>query len=362
MTRSTRSAMRSVVTRRSVLAGAATAGTLGHARGTTLAANSLPIEGRLPSLTGATAWFNSAPLSPADVKGKTVLVEFWTYTCINWRRQLPYVRAWAEKYGNDGLIVIGVHTPEFDFEHDVDNVRLATKDIGVTFPIAVDSDYAIWNAFDNEAWPALYFVDTQGRIRHRFYGEGDYDRSEHVIRQLLTEAGAKNVSQDLASVRAEGTEAAADWPNLQSPESYLGHDQAENFASPGRALVGKPRDYTVPDGLQRNQWGLSGNWIVENRAVQLNGTNGCIRYRFHARDANLILGPPAKDRPARFRVAIDGATPDDARGVDVNAEGQGTVDQPRLYQLIRQSGPIVDRTFEIEFFVPGVRAYDFTFG
>jgi thiol-disulfide isomerase/thioredoxin len=322
----------------------------------------LPIEGRLPSLAGATAWFNSAPLTPAGLKEKTVLVEFWTYTCINWRRQFPYVRAWAEKYGNDGLVVIGVHTPEFDFEHDVDNVRLAAKEIGVTFPIAVDSDYAIWDAFNNGAWPALYFVDTQGRIRHRFYGEGDYDQSEHIIQQLLTEAGAKDVSHDLASVRADGAEVAADWPNLKSPESYLGYDQAEAFASPGGALLGKPRDYTVPDGLQRNQWGLSGDWIVENRAALLNGSNGRIRYRFHARDVNLILAPPAKDRPARFRVTIDGATPDNVLGADAHAEGRGAIDQPRLYQLIRQSGPIVDRTFEIEFFDPGVRAYDFTFG
>jgi thiol-disulfide isomerase/thioredoxin len=282
MTRTIRSSVRSLATRRSVLAGAATAGAVGlaidafgrdlstgiaplarTARRTTLAADRLPIEGSLSSLAGATAWFNSAPLTSAGLKGKTVLVEFWTYTCINWRRQLPYVRAWVEKYGNKGLVVIGVHTPEFDFEHDVDNVHLAAKEIGVTFPIAVDSDYAIWGAFNNEAWPALYFVDTEGRIRHRFYGEGDYDNSERIIQQLLSESGAKDVSHDLVSVHTDGVEIAADWPNLKSPESYLGDDQAENFASPGSALVGKPRDYTVPDGLQRNQWGLSGDWIVE---------------------------------------------------------------------------------------------------
>jgi len=363
-----------------VLAGATTAGALGlaiggfagdlsngvapsvHTARRTTPADRLPIEGTLPSLAGATAWFNSAPLTPAGLKGKTVLVQFWTYTCINWRRQFPYVRAWVEKYRNEGLVVIGVHTPEFDFEHDVENVRRAAKEIGVTFPIAVDSGHAIWDAFNNEAWPALYFVDTQGRIRHRFYGEGDYDQSEHIIQQLLTEVGAQGVNHDLASVRADGAEVAADWRNLKSPESYLGYDQAENFASPGGALVGRPRDYTVPDGLQRNQWGLSGDWTVENRAVMLNGSNGRIRYRFHARDVNLVLAPPANGRPARFRVAIDGTTLDDALGVDAKTEGWGTVDQPRLYQLIRQIGPIVDRTFEIEFFDPGVRAYDFTFG
>jgi thiol-disulfide isomerase/thioredoxin len=381
MTLSIWSSVRSLATRRSVLAGAATAGALRlavdafagasitgvapparTARRMTLAGARMPIEGRFPSLAGATAWINSAPLTPAGLKGKTVLVEFWTHTCINWRRQFPYVRAWAEKYGMERLVVIGVHTPEFDFEHDPDNVRRAAKEIGVTFPVADDSGYAIWNAFNNEAWPALYFIDTQGRVRHRFYGEGDYDQSERIIQQLLSESGAKDVSHDLASVRADGAEAAADWPNLKSPESYLGYDQAENFASPGGALVGKPRDYAVPDRLQRNQWSLSGDWTVENQAALLNGSSGRIRYRFHARDLHLVLAPPAKDRAARFRITIDGATPDDALGVDASAGGQGTVDQPRLYQLIRQSGPILDRTFEIEFFDPGVRAYDFTFG
>jgi thiol-disulfide isomerase/thioredoxin len=332
------------------------------AQRTRLVAARLPIEGKLPSLAGATAWLNSAPLSSASLKGKNGLVEFWTYTCINWRRQFPYVRAWAEKYGNERLVVIGVHTPEFNFEHDLDNVRRAAKEIGVTFPVAVDSGYAIWDAFNNEAWPALYFIDTQGRIRHRFYGEGDYDKSERIIQQLLSESGAKDVSYDLASVRADGAELAADWPNLKSPESYLGYDQAENFASPGGALVGKPRDYAVRDRLRRNQWGLSGDWTVENRAALLNGSNGRIRYRFHARDLHLVLAPPANDRAARFRITIDGTAPGGARGTDADAEGRGMVDEPRLYQLVRQSGPIVDRTFEVEFFDPGVRAYDFTFG
>ena len=355
MTRSIQSSVRSLATRRSVLAGAATAGALGlaidafagnlstglappvrAARRTTLAADRLPIEGRLPSLAGATAWFNSAPLTPAGLKGKTILVEFWTYTCINWRRQFRYVRAWVEKYGNEGLVVIGVHTPEFDFEHDLDNVRRAAKEISVTFPIAVDSGYAIWDAFNNEAWPALYFVDTQGRIRHRFYGEGNYEQSEHIIQQLLTEVGAKDVSHDLASVHADGVEVAADWPNLKSPESYLGYDQAENFASPGGALVGKPRGYTVPDGLQRNQWGLFGDWIVGNRAVLLNGSNGRIRYRFHVpatltsswrhpprigllASASLSMAPHRMVRSVLMQIPRDGA-PSINRGF-INSSG-----------------------------------------
>lgn len=381
MTLSTPLSARSRATRRSVLAGAAAAGALGlaqeafagilgahvapralAAQPSTLVAARLPVEGMLPSLAGATAWLNSAPLAPADLKGKTVLVEFWTYTCINWRRQFPYVRAWADKYRSDGLEVIGVHTPEFDFEHDLDNVRRAAKEIGVTFPVAVDSNYGVWDAFNNEAWPALYFIDAQGRIRHRYYGEGDYDQSERIIQQLLAEAGTNKPSQNLVSVHADGAEAAADWPNLKSPESYLGHDQARNFASPGGALLGEPRVYTVPDRLDLNRWGLSGRWTVEHGAVLLDEPIGRIRYRFHARDVNLVLAPPAGNRPARFRVTIDGAAPGDAHGADANAEGQGAVDEPRLYQLIRQSGRIADRSFEIEFLDPGIRAYDFTFG
>ena len=336
---------------------------LAHAaKKTTLVAARLPVEGKLPSLAGATAWLNSSPLTPASLEGKIVLVEFWTYTCINWRRQFPYVRAWAEKYGKEGLVVIGVHTPEFNFEQDLDNVRRAAKEIGVTIPIAVDSGYAVWDAFNNEAWPALYFIDSQGRIRHRLYGEGEYEQSERIIQQLLAEGGAKGASHDLVLVHADGAEAAADWANLKSPESYLGHDQAENFASPGGALLDKPRNYALPDRLDLNHWALSGGWTVEKGAALLNEANGRIRYRFHARDLHLVLAPPAKNRPARFHIAIDGVAPGDAHGVDANAEGRGTVDEPRLYQLIRQSGQIADRTFEIEFFDSGVRAYDFTFG
>lgn len=381
MTSHAASLVRSLVTRRSVLAGAVAVGEVGlamdafagalgtgitplarTARHTMLAPARLPIEGKLPSLAGATAWLNSSPMTPDGLKGKTVLIEFWTYTCINWRRQFPYVRAWVDRYGIEGLVVIGVHTPEFSFEHDLDNVRRAAQKIGVTFPVAVDSNHGVWDAFNNEAWPALYFIDAQGRIRHRLYGEGDYEQSERIIQQLLSEGGVKGVSQDLVSVRADGAEAAADWPNLKSPESYLGYDQAENFSSPGGALLGKPHDYAAPERPQRNQWGLSGDWTVENGAALLNGSNGRIRYRFHARDLHLVLAPPAKDLAARFRITIDGTAPVGAHGTDADAEGRGTVDEPRLYQLVRQVGPIVDRTFEIEFFDPGVRAYNFTFG
>jgi len=329
------------------------------AQTTTPAAVRLPVEGELPSLGGATEWLNSPPLTAAGLRGKVVLVDFWTFTCINWQRQFPYVRAWAEKYRDHGLVVIGVHAPEFSFEKTLDNVRRAAKELRVDYPVAVDNDHAIWRAFKNRYWPALYFVDAHGHIRHHRFGEGDYEQSEKIIQQLLAEGGAGG---ELVSAHGEGVQAAADWRDLQSPENYLGYERTENFASPGGALSDARRVYTAPARLSLNSWALSGDWTVESEAAALNAANGRIAYRFHARDLHLVLAPPAQDRPIRFRITIDGAPPGDAHGVDADAEGWGSVREGRLYQLVRQSGPVADRTFEIEFFDPGLRAYAFTFG
>jgi len=322
----------------------------------------LPVEGEMASLSGATGWLNSPPLTTAGLRGKVVLIDFWTYTCINWLRTEPYVRAWAEKYKNQGLVVIGVHTPEFAFEHDMDNVRRAVKDMRVDFPVAIDNDYAIWNAFKNEYWPALYFVDAQGRIRHHQFGEGDYDQSGRVIQQLLSEAGATGVSRDLVSVDARGAEVAADWGNLKSRENYVGFGRTENFSSPGRAVLDKPHVYAVPARLKLNDWALSGDWTVEKPLIALNKPNGRIVYRFHARDLHLVMGPAARGASVRFRVLIDGKPPGAAHGVDVDEQGIGTVTEQRLYQLIRQQQPITDRQFEIEFLDSGIQAFAFTFG
>jgi len=328
----------------------------------TPSAAQLPIERKLPSLDGAIEWLNSAPLTTAGLHGKVVLIDFWTYTCVNWRRTLPYVHAWAEKYKTQGLVVIGVHTPEFSFEKDVDNVRQAAKEIGVDYPIAIDSDYAIWRAFDNHYWPALYFVDAQGRIRHHQFGEGDYERAEVIIQQLLAEAGNASSSHELVSVDAGGAEAAADWRSLKSPESYVGYQQAENFSSPGGAVLDKSHLYATPARLGLNAWALSGNWTIGKEATVLTGPSGRIVYRFHARDVNLIMGPPMRGAAVRFRVLIDGRPPGAAHGSDVDDQGKGTITEPRMYQLIRQPQPIADREIEIEFLDPGVAAFDFTFG
>ncbi len=322
----------------------------------------LPVEGELPSLDGATGWLNSPPLTADGLRGKVVLVEFWTYTCINWLRTLPYVRAWAEKYKDQGLVVIGVHTPEFPFEKDVDNVRRAAKELRVEYPIALDTDYAIWGAFSNEYWPALYFADAQGHIRHHHFGEGEYEQSEMIIRQLLAEAGIGRAGHELVSVDAHGVEAAADWGNLQSPENYVGYERTENFASPGGEAPEKRRVYAAPERLRLNQWALSGDWTVEKQAIVLNKANGRITYRFHARDLHLVMGPVVRGTPVRFRVLIDGHGPGAAHGVDVDDQGNGTVTEQRLYQLIRQPKPIADRQFEIEFLDPGAEAFAFTFG
>ena len=328
----------------------------------TPAAVRLPIEGELPSLGGATGWLNSQPLTAAGLRGKVVLVEFWTYTCINWLRTLPYVRAWAEKYKDQGLVVIGVHSPEFEFEKNVDNVRRAAKDMRVDYPIAIDSDYAIWRAFKNQYWPALYFVDAQGHIRHHQFGEGEYEQSEMIIQQLLAEAGTGGIGHELVSVDARGAEAAADWGSLKSPENYVGYERTENFASPGGAVLDKRRVYAAPARLRLNHWALSGDWTVGKQATVLNKANGRIAYRFHARDLHLVMGPAARGTSVRFRVLIDGQPPGAAHGIDVDDQGNGTVTEQRLYQLIRQPKPIADRQFEIEFLDSGVEAFAFTFG
>jgi thiol-disulfide isomerase/thioredoxin len=322
----------------------------------------VPLEGELPSLGGATAWLNSPPLTPAGLRGKVVLVDFWTYSCINWRRTLPYLRAWAEKYKDQGLVVIGVHSPEFAFEKTVDNVRWAANDMRIDYPIAVDSDHVIWRAFNNEYWPALYFVDARGNIRHHQFGEGEYQESEIVIRQLLTEEGLVGVSHELVSVNARGAEAPADWESLKSSENYVGYERTEDFASPGGAVLDKRRVYAFPALLRLNYWALSGDWTVEKQSTVLNAPNGKIAYRFHARDLHLVMGPAAPGTSVRFRVFIDGQPPGAAHGIDIDSQGNGTVTEPRMYQLIRQPKPIVDREFEIEFLDSGVEAFVFTFG
>jgi len=329
---------------------------------TTVKSIELPIEGELPSLSGAIAWLNSQPLTVDELRGKVVLINFWTYTCINWLRQLPYVRAWAEKYQDQGLVVIGVHTPEFEFEQTIDNVRRALTDMRIGYPIAVDNDYAVWCAFENHYWPALYFVDRQGRIRHHHFGEGNYERSEQVIQQLLSESGMNHVGQELVEVEARGFEVAADWNSLKSPENYLGYERTENFASPSAAVLNQPHSYTAPAPLKLNHWALSGDWTIGRQAIVLNQSGGRISYRFHARDLHLVMGPTKRGTSVRFRVLIDGQPAVAARGFDLNEQGEGRVTEQRLYQLIRQSQPISDRQFEIEFLDAGVEAFAFTFG
>src|SRR5262245_5749032 len=322
----------------------------------------LSVEGELSSLSSATEWLNSPPLTANSLRGKVVLIDVWTYTCINWLRTAPYVRAWAEKYKDLGLVVIGVHAPEFPFERNVNNVRHAVKGMGLAYPIAIDNDFAIWRAFKNQYWPALYFVDAQGRLRHHHFGEGDYAQSERFIQELLAEAGANGISRELVSVDGRGVETAADWGSLRSPENYLGYERTEGFASPGGAVLGKPRVYAPPAQLSVNHWALAGDWSVERQANVLNKPNGRIIYRFHARDLHLVMGPAVRGTPVRFRVLLDGQPPGAAHGTDVDDQGNGTATEQRLYQLIRQPKPIADRLFEIEFFDPGAEAYAFTFG
>jgi thiol-disulfide isomerase/thioredoxin len=317
----------------------------------------LPVQGGMPPLTGIVEWLNSPPLTTEGLKGKVVMIDFWTYSCINCLRAIPYVRAWAEKYKDQGLVVIGVHSPEFAFEKNLNNVRTAVRDLKIGYPVAVDNDYAVWRAFNNRYWPAHYFIDAEGRIRHRHFGEGAYDESERVIQQLLAEAGKTVAAAGLVAINA----VAADMGNVLSPETYVGYDRAENFISPGGLVEDKSNEYTAIEP-RLNEWALTGDWTVGKEHAELNGAAGKIVYRFHARDLHLVLGPGADGKPVRFRITIDGAPPGASRGMDVDANGDGVITGQRLYQLIRQSGPIADRTFEIQFLDPGVQAYAFTFG
>ena len=322
----------------------------------------VPVEGHLPTLGSATGWLNSRPLTPEDLHGKVVLVNFWTYTCINWLRTLGYVRAWAERYEAQGLVVVGVHTPEFPFEGDVENVRQAAKDMRVEYPIALDNDYSIWQAFSNRYWPAVYIADARGRIRHHQFGEGGYEECERIIQLLLRESGGERIADDLVAVAPDGFEAQADWRNLRSPETYLGYAQTQNFVSPGGVELDEPRTFLAPGLLQLNEWALTGEWTVETRASVLSRADGRIVFRFHARDVNLVLGLRARGTSVPFRVLIDGEPPGDAHGLDVDEDGHGTVVQQRLYQLVREPGSITDRSVEITFLASGVEAYVFTFG
>ena len=322
----------------------------------------LPAEGALPPFTGATTWLNSEPVTPEGLRGKVVVAEFCTYTCINWLRSLPYVRAWDERYRDDGLVTIGIHTPEFSFEHDIDNIRRALEQMRVTYPVAVDNDYAVWNAFANHYWPALYFADAEGRIRHHRFGEGEYDRSEMVIQQLLEGAGADVSVGEYVSVDPSGAEVAADWGALNSPETYLGYRQAVNFASPGGMEPDTPKVYETPERVRPNHWALSGGWTTKGEATVSNEPKGRVVFRFEARDVHLVMGPAEGSAAVPFSVTIDGGPPGAAAGSDIEADGSGEVIEPRMYQLIRQPGHITDRLFEIEFLDAGAAVYAFTFG
>jgi cytochrome c biogenesis protein CcdA/thiol-disulfide isomerase/thioredoxin len=328
------------------------------AAGGSFAANTSPIV----DLSGATAWINSQPLTLTSLHGKVALIDFWTYSCINCLRTLPYLKAWNEKYKDSGLVIIGVHTPEFPFEKDESNVRKAVRELGITYPVAMDNDYRIWRNFNNEYWPAHYFIDATGRIRYHHFGEGGYDESENWIRSLLEEANHKPLSGSPTQIAAAGVEAAADSGDVQSPETYIGYHRAENFASPGGFNQNEPQVYEVPASLKLNEWALAGKWEDERQIATSLAPSSAIVYRFHARDLHLVLGPTKAGKPIRFRVTIDGKAPGADHGVDTDADGYGTVTEERLYQLIRQHGAIQDHTFRIEFLVPGVQAYSFTFG
>jgi thiol-disulfide isomerase/thioredoxin len=319
-------------------------------------------EGHMPPLEGATGWLNTRPLTTDGLRGKVVVVDFCTYTCINWLRTLPYVRAWAEAYADRGLVVLGVHTPEFPFEHDPENVRRALREMRVDFPIATDNRYGVWEAFDNHYWPALYFIDAEGTIRHHRFGEGDYERSEYVIQELLAEAGVADLERGLVSVTGQGPEAEADWDDLDSPETYLGYERTQNLDAGEGVTPDEPHVYATRNSLRLNHWAMSGDWTVSAGAVHLNEPNGRIAFRFHARDVHLVMGPPAGAAPVPYRVFLDGRELDDANGSDVDAGGSGVAEYQRMYQLIRQRGPIADRLFEIEFSDRGAEAFCFTFG
>lgn len=321
----------------------------------------LPIEGIMPPLDGAVQWLNSPALTTAELRGKVVLVDFWTYSCINCLRSLPYVNAWAEKYKDQGLVVIGVHAPEFAFEKDISNVAKAVKDLKISYPVAIDNNFAIWRGFNNRYWPAHYFIDAQGRIRAHHFGEGSYDESEKIIQKLLAEAGDKSVPKSLVNATATGVSLAANRNDIRSHEIYIGYSRAENFVSEGGQVPDQPHAYTVPLSLQINQWGLDGNWRVEKQHATQLSQKGRLSNRFHARDLHLVMGS-ADAKPIQFRVTLNGKAPGRNHGIDTDENGVGVVTGQRLYQLIRQTQPITDQTFEIEFFEPNVEIFAFTFG
>jgi thiol-disulfide isomerase/thioredoxin len=322
----------------------------------------LPIEGHLAPFETATGWLNSEPLTPEGLRGRVVLVDFWTYTCINWLRTLPYLRAWADKYRDAGLTIVGVHTPEFGFERDVDNIVAESRELGVTYPIAIDSDYGVWRAFANHFWPAVYLADAAGRIRFHHFGEGEYAMTEMVIQQLLLDAGAPGVDADLVDVEPRGLEVAADWNTVGSPETYTGYGQSQGFANEDASAFDTPRVYEAPGSLPLNTWGLSGDWTVARHAAVSNAPRARVAFQFQARDLNLVMGPVPKGGSIPFRVFLDGASAGDAHGADVSADGSGTLTKQGTYQLIRQSGQITARRFEIEFLQAGAEPYCFTFG
>jgi thiol-disulfide isomerase/thioredoxin len=322
---------------------------------------SLADEGHLPELDGAIGWLNSAPLNRKSLRGKVVLVDIWTYSCINSLRQLPYMKSWAAKYKDAGLVVIGVHAPEFGFEKERANVEIAVRDLKLTYPVAIDSNHAIWQAFNNEYWPADYFIDGKGRIRYHHFGEGEYVESERVIQQLLKENGATGLNLNPVNLTADGVEAPPS-EEVQSPETYVGYGRIERFASPERLAQDSRKTYSAPERPSLNQWGLSGSWDVGAESAVLQGAPGKITFRFHARDLHMVLGPAKNGKPVRFRVTLDGGAPGDDRGLDSASDGAGEVRDPRLYQLIRQRGQVKDRTFAIEFLDPGIQAFSFTFG
>jgi thiol-disulfide isomerase/thioredoxin len=323
--------------------------------------SNLPIEGIAPSLDGAVAWLNSKPLTAAELKGKVVLVDFWTYSCINCIRTIPYVKAWAEKYADQGLVVVGVHAPEFAFEKNINNVRTAVAGFKIGYPVAIDNDYRIWRAFDNSYWPAHYLVDAKGRVRYHNFGEGNYAETEKAIQDLLHEAGGKMQASAAVDPDAKGIEAAPDLADIRSGETYIGYERATGFASTESVKADAPRDYSIADpGV--NEWGLSGTWTIGAEKAALDKPDGAIRYRFSARDLHLVLGPGLSGKPIRFRVSVDGKAPGENHGADTDANGYGTVSATRLYQLVRQAGDVQPHNFEIRFLDPGVEAYAFTFG
>jgi cytochrome c biogenesis protein CcdA/thiol-disulfide isomerase/thioredoxin len=326
-------------------------------------AGNLPVEGEIPSFAGATLWLNSPPLTPESLRGKVVMVDFWTYSCINCLRALPYVESWYDKYKDHGFVVIGVHAPEFAFEKDPANVRRAVADLKITYPVALDNDYAIWQAFNNQYWPAHYFIDATGHIRAHHFGEGNYDESEQTIRTLLTEAGQSGLPPPgMGGAKAVGVQAPPDEAHDQSPETYVGYRRADNFASPGGFSQDQAHAYSVPSALKLNQWALGGSWNVDPEKAVLGASGGKIEFRFYARDLHLVLGPGSGGKPVRFRVTLDGAAPGANHGADTDSSGAGVIDGQRLYQLIRQSGDVGEHVFAIEFLDPGVQAYSFTFG